>query len=130
MPALALPIALAVGGGAAAGASIYGAKKQASGADRAADLQYKASQDAIALERERDAQARAQWEARESLLAPYRAISSGLANQYARYYGLPTAGASLTSMAAPRRDVLTPQARLTPPGGPTTLSQIARRPQL
>lgn len=66
----------AIVGGAAltAGASIYGASKQASAADHAADLSYKAQEDALAYQKQKDTQSRAD-------LAPWLKAGTGAINQ-------------------------------------------------
>lgn len=65
MPAaIAVPaIATAIAGGTAAAGTIYGAHKAGSSAKRAQDIQSRADADTLAIERERDAEARRQWEA-------------------------------------------------------------------
>ena len=59
MPAV-IPLAVAA---VSAGASVYGAKSAGKTARRAATTQRQSDDDAIALERERDAEAKRQWDA-------------------------------------------------------------------
>lgn len=76
MPAIstALAIGLGVAGAAAsAGASIYGANKQAGAAEDAAHLSYKAQEDALAYQKQKDAQSR-------SDLAPWRLAGTSAIN--------------------------------------------------
>lgn len=59
---VAIPIALAIAGGASAGASVYGAKKQAGASNKAAEIQGRSNDQALQFERERDAYQRQQYE--------------------------------------------------------------------
>lgn len=69
MPAaIAIPaIATAVSGGVAAGATIHGSKQANRASRRASEATERSNAEAMALERERDAEARRQWEAEQEM---------------------------------------------------------------
>lgn len=68
MPVAAIGIGLgtALAGGAAAGATIYGAKSQGGAAKRAADVQAKSNAEALAFQREQDAEQRRQFDQQQA----------------------------------------------------------------
>lgn len=96
MPAaVAVPL---IAGAAGAGASLYGAKKasdtaraagatQADAANRAAELEYQAQQDALRFMRDEAAMMRQDQ-------APYRALGAGAVNSLAHLTGIPMGGGS------------------------------------
>lgn len=123
MPAAILVPALAtvIGGGAAAGASIYGAKKAGSAADKSAAAQSAASREALEYTKEKDRVERAdalaaeranyeQYMARERRLSPYRSAGQGASNTIASMLGLPTAEFAEPSMPEYLREGATPPA--------------------
>lgn len=71
MPAaIAVPaIASVIAGGTAAGATIYGSRKAGQSARRAQTIQSKSDDVSLQFERERDAEARRQWEAQQQFQA-------------------------------------------------------------
>lgn len=99
-------VGTAIAGLAAGGAAVYGAKKQASAADKAAIAQTKANDEALAYQKEQDAKAEARqaeidarqreieakaeaaWNAEQARLAPLRALKQSLADATAGRMGL------------------------------------------
>lgn len=65
-PAAATAFWGAVGTGAATGASLYGAHKQSQSANRAQQIQSNTDAETIRLERERDAEAKRQWDTEQA----------------------------------------------------------------
>lgn len=78
MPIAAIGVGLgtAIAGGAAAGATIYGAHKTASAAKDAANISAKGADDALAFEREQLDMQKQQWDAEQARRAPYRAAAA------------------------------------------------------
>jgi hypothetical protein len=78
-------ILLAASAGAQVGGQIYASKKAASTARHAADIEGKAAGDALAFEREQDAQRRREWEAQETAKkAAWNSEQARLADEDAR----------------------------------------------
>ncbi len=132
MPFLAGPagmaIATLVGGGAAAGASIYGAKKASKASEKAAEISDQASREAIAFEREKEARRQTEWDrmmaeeearwyAEQERLAPYRAASEGALAQLVSLAGLP----AYTPKPAEKPNFNRPMPKDWQPGDPTGL---------
>lgn len=90
MPAVPIGMGLAtlIAGGAAAGATVAGAKMASGAANRASRTEAEAADKALAFEREQAAIERGDYEARQNRIAPFRrmdpATSGGL-----RPYGPP-----------------------------------------
>lgn len=120
---MAIGTSLAIGLGLAAGSTagqIYGAKKaagtagaagqiQSDAANRAADLQFRSTQDALNFLRE-EAQFNRQSQ------APYRALGTGAVNTLANWAGIPMTGMTLGSMGQPRNQGGPVDQRGTTPG--------------
>lgn len=132
MPAaIAVPaIASVIAGGTAAGATIYGSRKAGQSARRASEIQSKSDDAALQFERERDAEAKRQWEAQqqfeqqkyaaqeeqrlhdraladqaEARRAPYRAASQAalqsLAQRLGLHFDMPASAPNGPPMGAP-----------------------------
>lgn len=115
-----------IAGGAAAGGTVYGARRAGQSADRAARYQSDADERAFQIEQERDAEAKRQWEAteaqkarefaaaeeeraynrrlqeeREARQAPYRAASAAALGNLGQILGIDLS-AQQERMLAPR----------------------------
>lgn len=108
MPAaIAVPaIATAVAGGTAAGATIVASHKASNASKRASTIQGRADAEAMAFEREREAEAKRQWDIeqanqteqrnydrrlmdeREARMAPYRATSAAALGKLGTMLGI------------------------------------------
>jgi hypothetical protein len=141
-------ILLAAGAGATAGASIYGAKKQAGAAREAAQIQGRAAEQQLAFERENEArrraeydraeeQARAQWMAEQARQAPYEEAANAVLRRWSGQLGYP-APTTTPMPTGTRQDLGRPWATPPPPSAPAampgrrlTLGDLAqaRRPQ-
>lgn len=122
MPAaVAVPaIAAVVGGGLKVGADIYGAKKQTKANREANELQMQGIREQIAFERERDNEARRQWDAEQQRRAPYREMADSLIRKQAGQFGL---------SIAPRQPEMPPMPQQQPMSDPLAGLRNNRRPQ-
>lgn len=104
-----------IAGGAAAGASVYGATKASRAANKGAKETSAAAHEALEYTKVKDAQDREdslaaeranyeQWLARERRMAPYRSAGQGATNTIASMLGLPTAEFPEPPMPAYLRD--------------------------
>lgn len=82
-------ISAGIAGGASAGSSIYGAKKQSSAAKRASDIQAKADADALAYAKEQDALSRQDYQAHEARMLPFRQAGQGALVNLAQFAKVP-----------------------------------------
>lgn len=136
MPLAAIGIGLgtAIAGGAAAGATVYGAHKTASAATKAAGISAKGADQALAFEREQAAEdrrrydqqqtmQRQQWDAEQQRRAPYRAAAASILS---RRTGIPTEPYQPTFAPKTLGQLAGPQAGPRP-SNPNTLGALAQQ---
>jgi hypothetical protein len=88
-PTAVLGTAQAVSSAVGASAARAAAREQAAAADRAAQAQLQAQRESLEYAKQVEAQRRADWEAREARLAPYRQLGQWGAAAVAHFLGLP-----------------------------------------
>jgi hypothetical protein len=111
-PTAVLGTAQAVSGAIGASAAGAAAREQAAAADRAAQAQLQAQRESLEYAKQVEAQRRADWEAREARLAPYRQLGQWGAAALAHFLGLPEP--PQVPIAAARSGQAAPPAATTP----------------